>query len=223
MAATYRVPIPSFSQDLITHSNRVTDAKPTPVKPSSARVLCRVFAAVCVCVRPSPAKIYESVEVREGNTILAGDSGVKVGRKTLVLDLDETLVHSSLEPMTAPDVVFSVLVENTEIPIYVSLRPGLHHLLKSAKLHYDIIIYTASLSKYADPLIDIIDSTGLVDSRLFREDCQVVDGLYAKDLLRFGNDLAKVVIVDVRVNTELTERVPTAQGKCSPDQFVRWG
>lgn len=42
--------------------------------------------------------------------------------------------------------------------------------------HYELIIYTASLSKYADPLLDILDPEKLISKRLFRENCVYYDG-----------------------------------------------
>lgn len=195
MASSNRVPLPSFTQDLITHSNLVPGA--VPVKLSHTRILCRVAAAFCLCFRPRAARVYETVEAKDGSTMLQQDLQLEKGRKTLVLDLDETLVHSSLTPLPSADLQFSVLVANEEIPIYVNLRPGLQHLLESVKPCYDIVVFTASLAVYADPLLDIIDKKRLVGQRLFREDCQVVEGLYVKDLGRFGRDMGSIVIVDV--------------------------
>jgi len=37
--------------------------------------------------------------------------------------------------------------------------------------YYEIVIFTASLSKYADPLMDIIDTHDVAPQRLFREHC----------------------------------------------------
>jgi RNA polymerase II subunit A small phosphatase-like protein len=39
------------------------------------------------------------------------------------------------------------------------------------QIHYEVVIYTASLSKYADPLMDILDEDKSVSTRLFREHC----------------------------------------------------
>lgn len=43
-----------------------------------------------------------------GNNILGPQLDVNVGRKTLVLDLDETLVHSSFKPVEDADIVLPV-------------------------------------------------------------------------------------------------------------------
>ena len=42
------------------------------------------------------------------------------GLKTLVLDLDETLVHSSFTPIEAPDLILPVEIEGSICNVYVS-------------------------------------------------------------------------------------------------------
>ena len=83
------------------------------------------------------------------------------GRKTLVLDLDETLVHSSFrapggrEPPA--DIVLPVDIEGRVCQVYVLVRPGCLKFLDEMSKYYEVVIFTASLQKYADPLMDIID------------------------------------------------------------------
>ena len=47
----------------------------------------------------------------------------EAGRKTLVLDLDETLVHSSFKLVENADIVLPVEIENQICMIYVLVRP----------------------------------------------------------------------------------------------------
>ena len=61
---------------------------------------------------------------------------------------------------------------------------------------FELIIYTASLKKYADPLLDWLDPKGLISYRLFREDCTHYQGIYVKDLSRINRDLKKTIIID---------------------------
>lgn len=79
------------------------------------------------------------------------------GRKTLVLDLDETLVHSSFKPPKKPDIVLPVDIEGRICHVYVLVRPGCIRFLTELSKYYELVIFTASLSKYADPLMDILD------------------------------------------------------------------
>ena len=51
------------------------------------------------------------------------------GRKTLVLDLDETLVHSQFNVVKNPDYIIPVEMEGRTSNIYVLKRPGVDHFL----------------------------------------------------------------------------------------------
>ena len=42
-----------------------------------------------------------------------------VGKKTLVLDLDETLVHSSFKPTADPDFIIPVEIDGRIVDVYV--------------------------------------------------------------------------------------------------------
>lgn len=92
----------------------------------------------------------------------------KKGKKCLVLDLDETLVHSSFKP-TACDFVIDVEIEDTVHKIHVAKRPYVDEYLKRCGELYEVVVFTASLAKYADKVIDLLDVNGYVDWRLFRE------------------------------------------------------
>lgn len=121
--------------------------------------------------------------------------GRNVGRKTLVLDLDETLVHSSFRPVKAP-IVLEVEIDGAFHKVYVLKRPGCDEFLSHVLKLYEVVIYTASMAKYADPLVDILDPKKET-LRLFRESCsRVSGGGYVKDLSLLGRDLRKVSIVD---------------------------
>jgi len=63
-------------------------------------------------------------------------------------------------------------------------------------LHYELIIYTASLSKYANPLLDWLDPKGLCDYRLFREHCTYYNNTFVKDLSRIPRALKNMIIID---------------------------
>eukprot|EP00826_Nyctotherus_ovalis_P031484 TRINITY_DN2516_c0_g1_i2.p1 TRINITY_DN2516_c0_g1~~TRINITY_DN2516_c0_g1_i2.p1 ORF type:complete len:413 (+),score=110.88 TRINITY_DN2516_c0_g1_i2:629-1867(+) len=61
---------------------------------------------------------------------------------------------------------------------------------------YEIVTYTASLSVYADPLLDQIDPLKRISHRLFREHCTIYNNGFIKDLSRLGRNLKDVIIVD---------------------------
>lgn len=69
------------------------------------------------------------------------------GRKCLVLDLDETLVHSSFRPVPNPDYILPVEIEGIIHSVYVCKRPGCDEFLYRTGQLYEVVIFTASLSK----------------------------------------------------------------------------
>ncbi|CAN0910931.1 CTD small phosphatase-like protein 2 [Linum grandiflorum] len=117
---------------------------------------------------------------------------------TLVLDLDETLVHSTLERCEDADFTFTVAFNTREHTVYVKKRPHLHTFLERVAEMFDLFVFTASQSIYAEKLLDILDAEDkkLISRRLFRESCIFSDGTYTKDLTVLGLDLAKVAIID---------------------------
>lgn len=116
---------------------------------------------------------------------------------TLALDLDETLVHSSLEHCDDADFTFRVLFDFKEHTVYVKQRPYLKEFLERVSEMFQIVVFTASQSIYAKQLLDILDPDGkIISRRAYRESCVFADGSYTKDLTVLGVDLAKVVIID---------------------------
>lgn len=118
------------------------------------------------------------------------------GKKCLVLDLDETLVHSSFKPVPNADFVISIELEGEIHHVYVLKRPGVDQFLRACAEKWEIVVFTASLAKYADPLLDILDPQRLVRARLFREACVQHYGNYVKDLSQMGRDLNHITIID---------------------------
>lgn len=68
------------------------------------------------------------------------------GKKCLVLDLDETLVHSSFQPLDTADFVVKIKIEQTWHEVYVTKRPGVDDFLQRVARDYEVVVFTASLS-----------------------------------------------------------------------------
>ncbi|KAG7034685.1 CTD small phosphatase-like protein 2 [Cucurbita argyrosperma subsp. argyrosperma] len=116
---------------------------------------------------------------------------------TLVLDLDETLVHSTLEPQDDADFCFTVCLNMKEHIVYVKQRPYLQIFLDRVAEMFEVVIFTASQSIYAEQVLNKLDPDNcIISRRLYRESCIFLEGCYTKDLTVLGIDLAKVVIVD---------------------------
>ncbi|KAL3520158.1 hypothetical protein ACH5RR_018307 [Cinchona calisaya] len=129
-------------------------------------------------------------------TTLPKDSK-KTKSVTLVLDLDETLVHSTLEHSDDADFTVPVFFNLKEHTVYVKRRPHMQTFLERVSEMFEIVVFTASQSIYAKQLLDILDPDGkLISRRAYRESCIFSDGSYTKDLTVLGVDLAKIVIID---------------------------
>ncbi|RMZ68013.1 plasma membrane phosphatase required for sodium stress response [Pyrenophora seminiperda CCB06] len=102
------------------------------------------------------------------------------GKKCLVLDLDETLVHSSFKILHQADFTIPVEIEGQYHNVYVIKRPGVDQFMKRVGELYEVVVFTASVSKYGDPLLDQLDIHGVVHHRLFRESCYNHQGNYVK-------------------------------------------
>ena len=84
-----------------------------------------------------------------------------------------------------------------EHTVYVKQRPYLRMFLERVAEMFEIVVFTASQSIYAEQLLDILDPDGkLISRRAYRESCIFSDGSYTKDLTVLGVDLAKVAIID---------------------------
>ncbi|KAJ8669297.1 hypothetical protein QAD02_000556 [Eretmocerus hayati] len=119
-----------------------------------------------------------------------------VHKKCMVIDLDETLVHSSFKPINNADFVVPVEIDGTVHQVYVLKRPYVDEFLQRMGELYECVLFTASLAKYADPVADLLDRWGVFRARLFRESCVFHRGNYVKDLNKLGRDLQQIIIVD---------------------------
>ncbi|GAB5589333.1 hypothetical protein Unana1_04233 [Umbelopsis nana] len=117
-------------------------------------------------------------------------------KKCLVLDLDETLIHSSFKFISNPDYIVPVEIENQYHNVYVLKRPGVDEFLRQMGQLYEIVVFTASVAKYADPVLDILDIHKVISHRLCRDSCYNHKGNYVKDLSQLGRDLASTLILD---------------------------
>jgi Dullard-like phosphatase family protein len=140
------------------------------------------------------------------------------GKLTVVLDLDETLIHSKL-PRTLQDMrQEEERKEDTEpyhdffeVELYsetirVHKRPGLEEFLEEASKHYELICFTAGIQEYAEVLMDAIDpQRRYFRHRLFRQHCRQVGGSFVKDLSVINRPFERTVLVDNNAFSFLTQ------------------
>eukprot|EP00331_Platyophrya_macrostoma_P033846 CAMPEP_0176439356 /NCGR_PEP_ID=MMETSP0127-20121128/19892_1 /TAXON_ID=938130 /ORGANISM="Platyophrya macrostoma, Strain WH" /LENGTH=319 /DNA_ID=CAMNT_0017823605 /DNA_START=54 /DNA_END=1013 /DNA_ORIENTATION=- len=116
-------------------------------------------------------------------------------KKTLVFDLDQTLIYLTTEvPSKAVD---SVLISNEGSKSYAIKRPGLESFLKEMSVFYNICIYVGKKRKHA---VDIVEAVGLapyIFEVYSREHCvKVSENTYMKSLMQLGFSLSNTVFVD---------------------------
>ena len=97
---------------------------------------------------------------------------------TLVLDLDETLVHYD------------------EAGGQFFLRPFAQEFINKTSKVFEVVIFTAAVKEYADWILDRLDADGSINHRLYRCSTSQQNGVYIKDLQKLGRDLSKMLIVD---------------------------
>ena len=103
---------------------------------------------------------------------------------SLILDLDETLVHFKINPDCANEGVLRV-------------RPGIVEFLEAVDKYYELIIFTAATQDYADLLIDAVEENKIYfEHRLYRQHTVIIGNDFVKDLSRVGRPLDKIAIVD---------------------------
>lgn len=97
---------------------------------------------------------------------------------TLVLDLDETLVHYD------------------EVGGQFFLRPFAQEFINATSELFEVVIFTAAVKEYADWILDRLDANKCISHRLYRCSTSQQNGVYIKDLQKLGRELSKVLIVD---------------------------
>ena len=150
------------------------------------------LSSLCNCFRA----VNSNYNLHRDFPLLEPQPSSLKGRNTLILDLDETLIHSSFTEVES-DILLKIKVNTQKFNVYVLKRPGVDEFLQKCYKAFEVVVFTASLSNYADPLLDILDPNRQISFRLFRESCSYSNGSYIKDLTKLGRDLKNVIIVDV--------------------------
>ncbi|KAJ2451306.1 Nuclear envelope morphology protein 1 [Coemansia sp. RSA 2424] len=180
------------------HPSPVADPDPTTAGAAASSPLRRRRAS-------SSSSAASSNNVATPSSVIGASAGGSIAaatartakRKILVLDLDETLIHSSPQGSYRAHHRIEVVIDKVACLYYVYKRPHVDYFLRRVSEWYKVVVFTASLAEYADPVIDLLDSQNkLIEGRYFRESCVPHDSSYAKDLAAIDPDLSQIVLVD---------------------------
>ena len=193
----------------------------SPTSPAS-------FTKITKCPR-APAPPRPLIPCRQPSYSLATASRPsRVTQKTLVIDLDETLIHSlakggrmssghMVEVKLNTTVGYGGATLGPQHPIlyYVHKRPYCDDFLRKVCKWYNLIVFTASVQEYADPVIDWLEQERKYFSgRYYRQHCTFRNGAYIKDLSSVEPDLSKVMILDNSPLSYIFHEGDTIDGWC---------
>jgi Dullard-like phosphatase family protein len=207
----------SSSSAVAAASTSATDTS-TPSNPSTPRTPCATAPSISTVSRRPAARHLEVPKIHTGPSshssflyhpfLLPPICPTHFGKLTVVLDLDETLI-CTYKAEAVPDWLcddpdahfFTVQYGKPGMPgsrVVVYERPGLREFLLALSEFCELVLFTAGLSSYAQPLADYIDPEGkLFSGMLFREaTCSSQRRDHVKDLGRLGRDPGRMVLVD---------------------------
>ena len=140
-------------------------------------VLFVAFVVCAVLVLKHPRELMQQQPERLCSNSLRAKCNV------LALDLDETLIHSKQ-------------VDNGFV---VATRPHAAEFIRACAGSFEVVVFTASVRPYADPILDLLDPDGtLIRRRYYRDSCvpSINGQSFVKDLRVLGVDLASIALVD---------------------------
>lgn len=224
--------------DANTSDERTNALTPTPIKQVSSTALLQptstttsVTATPAVrVVCPHKLRRIQSLprnkspfDAKHFHPMLPVPHPVWKDRVLLAIDLDETLIHSTIVPKNTSSNISSCstrIAINRPPPkvpssydfsldlslvtrgeqqemVYVAFRPHVQEFIDFVSARFEVAVFTASHKLYADPIIDALDPAGkLGKMRLYREHCADAGGTKVKDLSLLGRPLHKIALLD---------------------------
>jgi len=161
-------------------------------------------------------------ESRHRGDLLPPQRPADAGKLCVVLDMDETLIHSIFasesdrgqfrqqelrkrmgelsgrQPDAVPLESFAVTLPDGE-KVKTNKRPHVDTFLAQLAGKCELVVFTAAVPMYANPVLDRLEKEGrgtLFRHRLFRSACLQKGGFFLKDLSVLGRDLSRTVLVD---------------------------
>ncbi|KYQ90031.1 dullard-like phosphatase domain containing protein [Tieghemostelium lacteum] len=117
-------------------------------------------------------------------------------KKTLVLDLDETLIRKEVQPLVGLQADFTLTYPQGE-QVHIYKRPHLDDFLLTLSEDYELVIFTASSRYFSESIIERLPA---ISHSLYQEDtikmCINGKNRSVKDLSTLGRDLSKTILID---------------------------
>ncbi|KAL5229816.1 hypothetical protein ABZP36_028592 [Zizania latifolia] len=99
---------------------------------------------------------------------------------TLVLDLNETLVYSDWQ---------------RERGWRTFKRPGVDAFIEHMGKFYEVVVYSDQMPMYVDPVLERLDTKGIITGRLSRPATKYQDGKHYRDLSKLNRNPAQVIYI----------------------------
>lgn len=100
---------------------------------------------------------YESIPKYQLHHNLLPPKAPGLPSHTLVLDLDETLVHCYLDEPASYDIKFPIH-DGESYFVYLCFRPYTFHFLEVMSRYFELIVYTAGIRQYASSICNLFNS-----------------------------------------------------------------
>ena len=120
-----------------------------------------------------------------------------IEKKLLILELDETLIHTSFVQIPNCDYDFNFNINFLERPVtvFVYKRPYVNEFLYQMSKYYNIIIYSSNIKEYSNPLIDKLDEENVIYKRIYKDKTIELNGKLISDLTKLIYDYGKNIII----------------------------
>lgn len=106
---------------------------------------------------------------------------------------------------------------------WVNKRPYCDEFLRRVCKWYNLVVFTASVQEYADPVIDWLETERkFFSARYYRQHCTFRQGAFIKDLSSVESDLSNVMILDNSPLSYLFHQGEETQAGVYAEQRANW-
>lgn len=178
--------------------NKSTNAEGTDKKSNTSKLIDLELVRLIKFCNDLYVKHKHSDEYQEDIMMKALEIGKQTREKTLILDMDETMIATKFIGKNTANFTSDFSIEFSGQEIKVSLRPYLHEMLDKLSQIYEIIAFTAGVQEYADQILDKIEEKKkYFKKRMYRDTCIKCDQFYIKDLdVIMDRKKENIIIVD---------------------------